>query len=750
MAQTDNESIEQSATTTRNEPPPTDNKMQMELMLTQWLNKYLAPASYVLAPNEWNSSEAWDELITKVDTIKHRLSDKISWIKYFPIFGSLPNKRNAIYVTSHHESIELKNKLESLLANYNSLWLNLAIMYLKKVTKFNRKHQAVDGHQETISKLFELADPELHSNPSVALCIHFLTVVYLMDQAKTRQMLTKCPCLFAVTPVDKQMCSTQSSIMTVNSSKQILNQFILQCLSPGLGNQFRMELKSIDYDVGHLDNANVISFQFKVNQLSQDLRDGIRLSRLCEIMFNCSNGHLLDRLRYPANKTVGSLRDDLCAHNVNILCDFIADKLKLYESKGYGQQCRDPESLAAWKWFIAHGHRNPTLHLVQALMSIEFKIKIERDYRPHLEKIVFLQQKWKALILGRRARKEYLRLKQAATFIQARYRQIIAAKQIRNRYVQLKKASILVQKRYRLKKNLAQLRTIVELNIKIKDRACITIQRYWRGEMVRRAVYEPNPWLVNTAINIHLLSKDNQPQLKTIRSKYFEVVARMQNRYSKCKDHTIGDFRRELGVNSTLRDMIDLYRYTYYCQTLMDNLNSSKQWVFTFLCQTMYNLNRSEQHKTTGYYVLALVQNSLERQVKLLADTNDSRSTTTSARLQMAKALIHLMNNYFNYAVLVHQALVCLRCLVRLSPSLVDHLIEDKKWSRILTRLKKKYSLESGKLNTACDCNSWKLTESEADGPPSKSSTSLDHAKSTCFCTLIPSELLHFNEYMQI
>lgn len=125
----------------------------------------------------------------------------------------------------------------------------------------------------------------------------FLLLVYFLDVAKSQKLIRYNPCLFANTSPFK-------------SSKDILLAFSRECLR-GEGDITR-HLSYMGYIV-ICEQTVMDEFDYTVTNLSQDLRDGIRLAHLLEVLIN--DWSLSKRLLPPPlNKTKK-------IHNVDVVLE---------------------------------------------------------------------------------------------------------------------------------------------------------------------------------------------------------------------------------------------------------------------------------------------------------------------------------------------------------------------------------------------------------------------------------------------
>ena len=108
-----------------------------------------------------------------------------------------------------------------------------------------------------------------------------LLLIKLLDKAKNSQANPSSPCLFLSTS------SYKSSSDVVKALAQMLN--------PSVGDVLRL-LSHLDYFVSHKQYP-LEEYNYKIDKLAVDLRDGVRLTRLVELLLYPSASHMLSRAR---------------------------------------------------------------------------------------------------------------------------------------------------------------------------------------------------------------------------------------------------------------------------------------------------------------------------------------------------------------------------------------------------------------------------------------------------------------------
>lgn len=148
----------------------------------------------------------------------------------------------------------------------------------------NTSRRAVRLYLETFLIRNEDAFPETDTSSREAwsyqrTILRSLLMIRLLDKAKTNPSNPSMPCLFLPTSLHK------SSAGVVKALTQMLN--------PGIGDVLRL-LSYLDYFVAHKQYP-LEEFSYKIDNLAIDLRDGVRLTRLVELLLYPTASQLLSR-----------------------------------------------------------------------------------------------------------------------------------------------------------------------------------------------------------------------------------------------------------------------------------------------------------------------------------------------------------------------------------------------------------------------------------------------------------------------
>ncbi|KAI8771163.1 abnormal spindle microcephaly-associated protein [Biomphalaria glabrata] len=260
-----------------------------------------------------------------------------------------------------HADLGVKQRLLDLLLQYSPLWLRIGLETIFGEVLMLQSNQDVVGLSRFIIMRL-LASPDIASefaHPTVphlykegfaaALARHtikkFLLLVYFLDQAKTSRLIDHDPCLF---------CKDAE----VKSSKEILIQFSREVLS-GEGDLTR-HLAYLGYIVNHVQKP-IDEFDFAVKNLSSDLRDGLRLSRVLELL--ADNKEIMKKVRTPAISRLQKI------HNMEAFF------------KAMNERKFDLTSLQVSPRDVVDGHREKTLLLLwHLIMHFQSSIHVNMEH----------------------------------------------------------------------------------------------------------------------------------------------------------------------------------------------------------------------------------------------------------------------------------------------------------------------------------------------------------------------------------
>lgn len=276
-----------------------------------------------------------------------------------------------------YADLSLRRQITDLILSYNHSWLHLGLeTVFNEVIDVEPVGKRKGLRQFILSRV--LADPAILFKYTRGRCKlpsgkfekrfrselrqHSLRVILLLvlflDMAKAESVID-CPCLFHVTS-------------PVKSSRDVLVEFCRHCLS-GEGNFIR-HLSHIGVSVTYCQDK-IDEYNFSVNNLAIDLRDGIRLGRFIEIL---SGDHFLSILAHMRLPTVSRLQK---IHNVSIVIDYL-------------KRLQVPNLSDIQPKHVVDGHQNKVLKLMWIIIShFEFASLLDEDMLE--QEIICLQRQLK-------------------------------------------------------------------------------------------------------------------------------------------------------------------------------------------------------------------------------------------------------------------------------------------------------------------------------------------------------------------
>ncbi|XP_034952055.1 protein abnormal spindle [Chelonus insularis] len=388
-----------------------------------------------------------------------------------------------------HRDIGLQKEILELFLSYNPLWLRIGLEVIYGETiPLNSNNDLIGLTRFLITRFF--SDPFLVQTYSVSntvslklpafqghlnkfILTKFLCIVYFLDYAKRNKLIGHDPCLFHKKAPFKE-------------SREILLTFSRLVLS-GIGDITKV-LRTHNYIVSHKQTC-LDEYDYAVKNLCTDLRDGVRLCRVMELIIGDKT--LTNNCRLPAISRLQKI------HNVELA-------LSALSRAGYNIA----GDISAKN--ISDGHREKTLsllwqliHKFQAPRFEKAATTIQKWWRAKLWFIRIknflinrkknaaevIQRSWKCykaktkLKILRKERAVYLKeLKEATIIIELQWLRQKKMLQDRRRFLQMKSAAIVIQKWFRRVKTS---RPYLQ-DLQRKREAAIVLQNQWRAIVAMR------------------------------------------------------------------------------------------------------------------------------------------------------------------------------------------------------------------------------------------------------------------------
>ncbi|XP_035738525.1 protein abnormal spindle-like isoform X1 [Vespa mandarinia] len=415
-----------------------------------------------------------------------------------------------------HRDIGLQKEMLELFLSYNPLWLRIGLetIYGENIP-LHSNNDLVGLTRFILTRFF--TDPFLKKNYPNAyhrkqqqtafitqmnkfMLKKFLFLVYFLDYSKINKLIRHDPCLF-------------HKKANIKDSRAILLAFSREVLS-GIGDLTKV-LRSYEYVVSY-KQTYLDEFDYAVTSIQNDLRDGVRLCRVMELISGRSD--LTRQCRMPTISRLQKIHNVDIALKALLQCSYaltgnidarsIADghkekTLSLLWQIIYKYQAPRFEKAARciqnwWRavlWYVrirnyTRTYKNNAACIIQRAWRralIRRKLIFLRDeYIRELQKkeksVRFLQNIWRHSIRGIRDRKRFLHIRSATIKLQRWWKRIHECKLDVQDFHNKRYASIVIQRQWRALKEM-RVQRVTYINMRI---ACIVIQTYWRATLLMK------------------------------------------------------------------------------------------------------------------------------------------------------------------------------------------------------------------------------------------------------------------------
>ncbi|XP_074655688.1 uncharacterized protein LOC141909201 [Tubulanus polymorphus] len=273
-----------------------------------------------------------------------------------------------------HADVGIKQKILDLILSYNPLWLRIGMETIYgELLLLSSSSDVVGLSRYILTRL--LSNPDIaqeYAHPTVPHLFKpgyddalakftlkkYLMLVLFLDKAKSARLITHDPCLF---------CKDSP----IKSSRDLLIQFARDYLS-GEGD-ITKHLGYLGYAVDHVQTA-LDEYDYGSTNLAVDLRDGLRLTRITELL--TQDWSLSVGLRVPAISRLQKV------HNVEVA-------LKKLVSIGLDVECVQGGKITPKD--IVDGQRQKTLALMWKLI-FNYQVNVLVDEEQLKDEIHFLKQ----------------------------------------------------------------------------------------------------------------------------------------------------------------------------------------------------------------------------------------------------------------------------------------------------------------------------------------------------------------------
>lgn len=326
-----------------------------------------------------------------------------------------------------HLDVGLQKIIMELLLSYNPLWLRIGLEAIYGIVLPLHSNSDIEGLTTfIIQRMFKnpfLKNKHSKSNaPNMLLPAYmdaikkftlkkFFMLVFFLDQAKQRKLISHDPCLFCRNAVCKE-------------SREVIIRFTRELIA-GIGD-ITKHLRPLGYVVSH-KQSYLDEYKYAVHNLALDIRDGVRLTKVMEIIL--MKDGLLKQLRTPAISRLQKI------HNVQVALN----ALKEANFTIVGEITSND---------IADGHREKTLSLLWQIIHV-FRA-------PLFEQAANVIQTWwrkKYEVILEKRKEEERKLQErinAASVIQFWWRRIQYNRLVEWKMQQITTATVIVQKYCRM------------------------------------------------------------------------------------------------------------------------------------------------------------------------------------------------------------------------------------------------------------------------------------------------------------
>ncbi|XP_045520259.1 protein abnormal spindle [Pieris brassicae] len=327
---------------------------------------------------------------------------------------------------SIHLNVGLQKTIMEIILSYNPLWLRIGLEVIYNCILPLKSNSDIVGLTTfVVQRMFRnplLKNKKSKSAPNMqhpayvdavkkSLLKKFFLLVYFLDKAKEKKLISHDPCLFRRNALCKE-------------SREILIRFTRELIA-AIGD-INKHLRPTGYVVTH-KQTYLDEYKYGVNNIAVDLRDGVRLTKVSEIILLKEN--LMKQLRTPAISRFQKI------HNVDVALKAL--RLENFSIEG---------EITATD--VADGHREKTLSLLWQLIHV-FRA-------PLFEKAANVIQMWwrkKYEVIKEKRRIEEEEMKKtynAASIIQSWWRQIQNKRRYEERLYEVTRATIILQKYCRM------------------------------------------------------------------------------------------------------------------------------------------------------------------------------------------------------------------------------------------------------------------------------------------------------------
>ncbi|KAL4709961.1 hypothetical protein ACJJTC_003924 [Scirpophaga incertulas] len=359
-----------------------------------------------------------------------------------------------------HLDIGLQKVIMEILLSYNPLWLRIGLEAIYGTILPLKSNSDVEGLTTfIIQRMFRnplLKNKNSNNIPNMLLPAYmdaikkftlkkFFMLVYFLDQAKQRKLISHDPCLFCRNAICKD-------------SREVILRFTRELIA-GIGD-ITKHLRPLGYNVSH-KQSYLDEYKYAVHNIASDLRDGVRLTKVMEIIL-MKNG-LLHKLRTPAISRLQKI------HNVQVALSALKEANFTIVGDISANDIADGhrEKTLSLLWQLIHVFRAPLFEKAANIIQLWWKKKYqviaekrkeEQKLLENLHHNATIVQRWWRLIQHRRLVDWQKRQLTNATIVMQKYWRMWLYKR---RYHRMKNSVIKVEQWYKSMKLIKEAKSIL-------------------------------------------------------------------------------------------------------------------------------------------------------------------------------------------------------------------------------------------------------------------------------------------------
>ncbi|CAG9768197.1 unnamed protein product [Ceutorhynchus assimilis] len=531
-----------------------------------------------------------------------------------------------------HLNLKLKSDITRLILGYNPLWLRLGletifneIIPLKSNTDINglanfilerffKNPYLVKKHKTIYASKYS---PDLKK----FLLKKFLMLVFFLDTAKNAKLIQHDPCLFCKNAVEKE-------------SKLVLTYFARETLQ-SVGDITKY-LKGFGYKVTHAQSY-IHEYDYAVKNLGSDLRDGVRLARVMEIIQMRSD--LTGKLRVPAISRLQKI------HNMQLVFQSLQETGYEIQYEIEAKHIVDGirEKTLSFLWQIIYKFEAPLMVKSAKTIQTWFRSYPVQLKRQELRRVRYERENAAKKIQGWFRRQKLSRIffylvEVVRVFIQERKEYFI---KLRNM------AAVIIQKNSR--------KYICRKQFLLKKAAVVTIQRRYRAKKLTQKAKNDYGKLKMATINVQRRFRANI-EMKTCRQQYLLKKSAAKKIQSTFRMYTLR--KRYLQLQKATTVIQQRYRShkltqnarNYYANLKIATVNVQRRFRANMEmknCRQQYLLKKSAAKKiqsTFRMYTLRKRYLQLQKATTVIQQRYRSHKLTQNARNYYANLKIATVN----------------------------------------------------------------------------------------------------------